>query len=1099
MLRIIKSGFTSLGRERIKDEIKKRVAEGHKVLLIVPEQQTVMAEAEMADLLPFSAPLCFEVTNFTRLSDTASRALGGISGEYCDKTKKSLIMWRTLTELCPILSSCGSKAVNESMVSRYLAASEQLSVQGITEEALMLVLDCDGLTDTRLKSKLKDLATVFSLYKKLLSERYSDSMDAISAMPEKLKANPDYLEKSHIFIEGFTSFTAPQYSVISELSKRGCVSILINISHSSADSFEYTEVRDTIDRLKRAGRLADTDVRLENEYRSANYESPISLSGDLLWRQNGKLDKISLQNSDEIRIFEAETPFEECDFIASDIKRKVMAGESFSDFAIVARNAEKYIGILDTALDLAKIPAFFSKKKDIASHEAIKLIYAAYAVTRSAFSREAVIAYAKCALAGISREECDELEYYVEKWQINGSRFTDGEIWNMNPDGYTTVWKAGATERVAKINEIKQRLISPLLEFSEGQSRAKTVKEQAELLVSYLLCINLPEALEAEAKNLETIGEGAMADETRRIWPMLCGCLDTLVEVSGEMPSGGDAFIGQLKICLGQIDMAKIPSYVDEVTVGNADMLRLYGKKHIYLIGVNAGEFPGNVTDNAYFSEKDKETLFSLGLSVSPELETKGAKELYIFTRSYTYATESVTLTYSARNAKYKATERSGVIDRLTTIVEGLEVKKISKLCVSERIYSAEGALLALSSLSADDSEATEEALRKTGLGNMVERCHSSITNESLSLGRENFGDETRTISLTQSRIDSFRSCPFGYFCRYTLSLSPEEPAEFDARNIGTFIHAILENVFRHIRDKGIDTAVLSKEERANLTATAAEKYLAELGEGAEETSALTRIKISRLVRAASPIVDGLCDEFAVSGFKPKFFELAIAPNREDCPEPVKAKTPDGRDICVYGYIDRVDTYESGEDVFVRVVDYKTGAKKFSPEDISEGKNLQMFLYLKSILDSRNKSFKEKLGVKEGGRAIPAGVIYIKTAVGDTRVDTPDDTLAEVAVKSAQGREGMVLDNEESLSAMRLEYTPVPDKRKPDKISDSKRKFLFTEDSFEEIMNDAMDAVVRVADGITGGNIKAAPIEEKGGTRCESCEFKPICRSAVIK
>ena len=1099
MLKIIKSGFTSLGREKIKDEIKIRVSEGHRVLLIVPEQQTVMAEAEMADLLPSSAPLSFEVTNFTRLSDTASRALGGISGEYCDKTKKSLIMWRTLTELCPFLSSCGSKTVNESMVSRYLSASEQLSAQGITEEALIQVLDSKGLTDTRLISKTKDLAAVFSLYKKLLTERYSDSMDAISAMPEKLRANPEYLEKSYIFIEGFTSFTAPQYSVISELGKRGFVTVLINISHNSADSFEYTEVRDTIERLKRAGRLANTDVKLESEYKSANYENAISLSSDLLWRQSGIFDKISLQKDEQIRIFEAETPFEECDFIASDIKRRVMAGESFSDFAIVARNSEKYIGILDTSLDLAKVPAFFSKKKDISSHEAIKLIYSAYAVTRSGFSREAVIAYAKCALAGISRDECDALEYYVEKWQLNGSRFTDGEIWNMNPDGYTPLWRAGAADQVAKINEIKNRLVSPLISFSDGQAKAKTVKEQAELLVSYLLQIKLPESLEAEAINLDLIGESAMADEARRIWPMLCGCLDTLVEVSGEMPAGGEAFIGQLKICLGQIDMAKIPSYVDEVIVGNADMLRLYGKRHIYLMGVNAGEFPGNVTDNAYFSEKDKLTLASLGLSVSPELETKGAKELYIFTRCYTYATESVTLTYSARNTKYKGTERSSVIDRLVTIINGLEVMKISELGVSRRIYSPQSALESLSTLSDGDLQAVEKSLRKAGLSDMIDRCQSSIANNSLSLMHSISDTETRPISLTQSRIDSFRSCPFGYFCKYTLSLNPEEPAEFDARNIGTFIHAILENVFRHINDKGIDTANLSKEERENLTAKAAEKYLSELGDGAEETSALTRIKISRLVRAATPVVNGLCDEFAASGFKPKFFELAIAPDREDCPEPIRAKTHDGRDIYVYGYIDRVDTYESGNDVFVRVVDYKTGAKKFSPEDISEGKNLQMFLYLKSILDSQNKSFKEKLGVKEGGRSIPAGVIYIKTAVGDTRVDYPDDTLADKAVKAAQSREGMVLDNEESLSAMVLEYTPIMDKRKPDKVSDSKRKYLFTEESFEEIMNDAMDAVTTIAEGITGGNIKASPAEEKGGTRCESCEFKPICRSAVIK
>ena len=49
-------------------------------------------------------------------------------------------------------------------------------------------------------------------------------------------------------------------------------------------------------------------------------------------------------------------------------------------------------------------------------------------------------------------------------------------------------------------------------------------------------------------------------------------------------------------------------------------------------------------------------------------------------------------------------------------------------------------------------------------------------------------------------------------------------------------------------------------------------------------------------------------------------------------------------------------------------------------------------------------------------------------------------------------------------------------------------------------MDEAILAVGKAADGITEGNIKAEPRVEKGGvTSCESCDFKPICRAAVIK
>lgn len=1099
MLNIITSSFCAPGHDRIKGEILKRVNDGQRVIMIVPEQQTVLAEAEMADFLPSSAPLNFEVTNFTRLANSTARALGGISGEYCDKTKKSLLMWQALSELSPMLSTAVSKQINEGLVARYLNATAQLSAFNISAEELEEAANAEKLQDSRLKAKLVDLCAVYSLYKRLVNEKYADTSDDCRIMLDKLRANPDYLKGSHVYLEGFTSFTEPQYAIIGELSGRLSLTALLEISKVCENSFEYTEVRNAIERLKRVARLADSDVRIFTEATPKNPESQISRSADLLWRNYGVSDNLCLQNSEEIRIFEADTPYDECDFVASDIRRRVMRGDRYSDFAIVARNVDKYAGILDAALLRESIPAFISKHTDLSSFEAIKLIYTAYAAVRSGFSRESVISYAKCSPSGISRDECDELEYYAEKWQISGPGFTDGRLWNMNPDGYSTVWRDSAKEKLVKINKIRERLISPLCDFSKAILRAKTVEDHAKLLVDFLKEIRLPDSLAKKASELEAMGEVAYAMEISKLWKIICDSLDTMVEVAGSAKACAEDFLGQLKICFANVDIAKIPAFVDEVTVGSADMLRLYGRKHVYLIGVNAGEFPGSVAENSYFTEKDKEILAGLGLSFTPELETKGARELYIFTRAYTYATESVTLSYSVKDTKYKAKKRDGVITRLISLFgESLEIKKICDLSATDLVWSSESAINNFARVNASEKKALEEALISAGEGDTVEKIKQPIANGKINLDPSVISSDTRRpLSLTQSRIDTFNNCPLSYFCRYTLKLSPEEVAEFDARNIGTFIHAILENAFSEVVRENIDTGALSKEERVELTERAAKKYLNELGED-DGASNMTKIKLSRLLRATVPIVDGLCDEFASSGFKPKFFELAITESGDDTPDPIKMTSPHGREVRVFGFIDRVDTYKKDGDVYVRVVDYKTGAKKFSPDDIAKGKNLQMFLYLKSIIDSENPEFLKKLGVD--GRLIPAGVIYQKTSLSDTRIDYPDDSLAKEAVRAAQGREGMVLDNPEILNAMGLEYTPVYDSKNPDKPSPRKSNLLFTEQSLDALMDEAILAVGNAADGITGGNIKAEPRVEKGGaTSCESCDFKPICRAAVIK
>ena len=104
MLKIVRVGCGGGQSAKIAEAARRAVDEKRQSYLIVPEQQTVMAESHMAEVLPKNAPLYFEVTNFTRFTNTVFRSIGGLSGEFCDKGKRALIMWRAISELSPILS-----------------------------------------------------------------------------------------------------------------------------------------------------------------------------------------------------------------------------------------------------------------------------------------------------------------------------------------------------------------------------------------------------------------------------------------------------------------------------------------------------------------------------------------------------------------------------------------------------------------------------------------------------------------------------------------------------------------------------------------------------------------------------------------------------------------------------------------------------------------------------------------------------------------------------------------------------------------------------------------------------------------------------------
>ena len=154
----------------------------------------------------------------------------------------------------------------------------------------------------------------------------------------------------------------------------------------------------------------------------------------------------------------------------------------YSDFAIIARSLDSYSGILDTSLEKAHVPHFMASPKSISSFEAIKLINTAYGVIVRRFATADVLTYAKCGLIGATRDECDLFEMYVTKWNINGKRFTDGVMWNMNPRGFEAM-KEGDAQKLLRINDIRDRIITPLSAFAENTREAKTVRAHAEALL----------------------------------------------------------------------------------------------------------------------------------------------------------------------------------------------------------------------------------------------------------------------------------------------------------------------------------------------------------------------------------------------------------------------------------------------------------------------------------------------------------------------------------------------------------------------------------------------------------------------------------------
>ncbi|MFR0797651.1 MAG: PD-(D/E)XK nuclease family protein [Oscillospiraceae bacterium] len=60
-----------------------------------------------------------------------------------------------------------------------------------------------------------------------------------------------------------------------------------------------------------------------------------------------------------------------------------------------------------------------------------------------------------------------------------------------------------------------------------------------------------------------------------------------------------------------------------------------------------------------------------------------------------------------------------------------------------------------------------------------------------------------RSITLSASRMDKARSCHFAYFMQYGLRAKERTAAGFDAPQVGTFVHDVMEHTLRAASERG--------------------------------------------------------------------------------------------------------------------------------------------------------------------------------------------------------------------------------------------------------------------------------------------------------
>lgn len=1083
--------FYSRERENLDRELLARISRdvkaGKSVTLLVPEQKVYSAETMLSYNGIMSPEL--EVVGFRRLCESIFRRFGGLAYNNITDGARLILMWRTLAEVAPMLKEYGNIALDDiDMIKSLLASVSELSLYGISpkmleEHALRIKKD-----NEKLSRKLEDLALIAAANSALLKQNYNDPAEDTRRAVETLENN-DYFSGRTVYIAHFTAFTVYEKQIIKNvIAKSDEVSVFIGM-----DKDERREIFDTLRKtelhfLKCAAEYGKKISREQIESIGSAQSDEISYFCENIWdfgaeKYSGKCENIKIAYGESTR--------DEARFVASDIAKKVRGGDvRYRDFAIVLRNVADYEGIIDKELKNCNIPSFISSRKDVKTRPSIRMILLALKIRAHRWQTEDVIAYLKCGFTALSQDECDKLERYASIWKITGKRWYDEHPWSMHPRGFGATLTDGDREALEELNRLRAALVSPLVRFFEIFEKKATLRDISASLYRFLADIDLCNKLKIHAAELRDGDRISEADETVQIWNCLISSLDSLVTVAGDMICDCRSYSQLLSTSLEMSDIGKIPSGIDEVVIGEAHALKISGVKYVYVMGMNEGVFPAPSREDIILGDRDRHSLADAGIELSPD-STEGARdEMFYFYLAASSAERELVFTYNTELSP------STFLSSARALFEKIEEKDISKIAEEDLIWNDMAALEYSVRL-----KDTDTALAKNIRDYLEERGNIRFFEES-DLKKEEYrytGEKTLFgdyIRLSQSKLESYAKCPFAYFCKYILSISEMPDDKASSADVGNFIHLFLEHfVPRAFAGK----SALSEEARAEVFEEIFAMCERSLGESANDPR--TKGLVSRIKDNLSIVCESLAREFESSKFRPEFSELVIG---DDTLAPLKIELSDGSKVGVYGKIDRVDTYERDGKLYVKIVDYKSGAKTFSRGDLAYGLNMQMLLYLESLCKTDDRKFLDTLGLKEGERPLPAAVLYFSTKMPDAEIINGEEDIEDTNKKLYKQlkRKGLVL-NDKSLvedidNGGERVYSPVSLKKKKEKGA-SERDYTAVSadslvDSFDEIFDQINSTVKEFASDMKSGKADASPLKTDNHDACAYCAMADICR-----
>lgn len=1095
---------------RIYEEIMQRAAEepGRNFLIIVPDQFTMQTQKDLVMRSDRDGILNIDVLSFGRLSHRILEEVGTKEMPVLDDTGKSLVLQKVAADLKEQLPAMGSLLHKQGYIHEVKSAISEFMQYGISTQ------DMDKLITSAQKRgalamKLKDLKTLYRGFQDYIRDHFITTEETLDVLRRSLSKSK-ILKGSVVVFDGFTGFTPIQNRLIQEL-MRVCAETIVTVTIGVGEDPYKMDGEQKLFHLSKKT-VADLE-KLAAEAEVERGEDLFVKGGPNRFAKAPALHYLE-QNlfryqyepyageQQEIHMFEALSPREEVHQTALYIRHLIREqGMTYRDIAVVIGDLEGYASYVETEFGQLEIPCFLDRTRGIVLNPMIEYIKSALQLYIKDFSYDTVFHFLRSGMADISREEIDELENYVIRTGARGYR-TYSRLFTRRTEelqGNAEGSEQAEEKTMERLNRIRQQFMDAV-EILHMGSREKA-GDYVSHLYDFLEQNQVQQKLLNYQQQFEKEGDLSRAREYAQIYRLVMDLLDQVYELLGEEEISRQEFADILEAGFGEITVGTIPQSVDRIVVGDMERTRLKQVKVLFFLGVNDGNIPKNASKGGIISDMDREFLIESGTEMAPSpRQQMYIQRLYLYL-NMTKPSEQLYLSYAKVNSEGKGIRPSYLIDTVRKLFPAMSVEYPQNRSRLEQIEGRqEGARYLAEELREYVEGTLPEEERQdfylmyrayeadaAGRDLLTRAAFRRYRESGLSriVARALYGQQ---LENSVSRLETYAACACRHFLQYGLSLQEREEFGFEASDMGTVYHAVLENFAGKLAESNLTWWDFTEDFAAKAVKESVEAYAATYGETVLYSSARNEYAITRMSRILTRTVLTLQKHLKQGSFQPDDYELSFR-FAEDL-DSIHVDLSEDEKMHLQGRIDRIDVSEDTEHVYVKVIDYKSGNRKFDLAALYYGLQLQLVVYMNAAMEMESRKHPDK-------EIVPAALLYYH--IDDPTIETPveltdeqinEQILAKLRMNGVVNSDPEVVERLDRY--MQDKSVVIPVEKKKDGSFSARSGVLSREEM--QLISSYVDAKIRsIGREILDGKIAANPYEKGNEEACTYCAYKKVC------